>query len=94
MKEERLTRMKENISDALEIPKDILLDLPKITFIGNLQVNIENHKGIIEYENDNIRVKMKNGIIKVTGMDLAIKTIISEEIIISGKIASIDFYNS
>ncbi len=94
MKEERLTRMKENISDALEIPKDILLDLPKITFIGNLQVNIENHKGIIEYETDNVRVKMKNGIIKVTGMDLAIKTIISEEIIISGKIASIDFYNS
>ena len=94
MKEERLTRIKENISDALEIPKDILLDLPKITFIGNLQVNIENHKGIIEYETDNVRVKMKNGIIKVTGMDLAIKTIISEEIIISGKIASIDFYNS
>lgn len=93
MKEEKLNRMKENISDALEIPKDILLDLPKITFIGNLQVNIENHKGIIEYTTDNIRVKIKDGILKVTGVDLTIKTIISEEIIISGKIASIDFFS-
>ncbi len=92
MKEARIDRVKTNISNVLEIPKDILLDLPKITFIGNLQVNIENHKGIIEYSNETIRVKMKDGIIKVLGMDLIIKTIISEEIIISGKIASIDFY--
>lgn len=92
MKEEKLTKVKANISDILEIPKDILLDLPRITFIGNLQVSIENHKGIVEYSNENIRVKMKDGIIKVSGMDLAIKTIIAEEITISGKIASIDFY--
>lgn len=92
MKEERIAKVKANISDALEIPKDILLDLPRITFVGNLQVSIENHKGIVEYSNENIRVKMKDGIIKVSGMDLAIKTIITEEIIISGKISSIDFY--
>ncbi|MCT4565771.1 MAG: sporulation protein YqfC [Maledivibacter sp.] len=92
MKEERMSKVKSNISDILEIPKDILLDLPRITFVGNLQVSIENHKGIIEYSNENIRVKMKDGIIKVSGIDLAIKTIISEEIIIAGNISSIDFY--
>jgi len=92
MKEDKFINIKSSISDALEIPKDIMLDLPRITFIGNLQVAIENHKGIIEYSNENIRVKMKDGIIKITGVDLIIKTIISEEIIISGKIASIDFY--
>lgn len=93
MKEEKFINVKSSISDALEIPKDIMLDLPRITFIGNLQVGIENHKGIIEYSNENVRVKMKDGIIKITGVDLIIKTIISEEIIISGKIASIDFYS-
>lgn len=92
MKEGRLDNIKENISEALEIPKDILLDLPKVTFIGNLQVNIENHKGIIEYSDDNIRIKIKDGVLKVSGMGLVIKTIVTEEIIISGKIASIDFF--
>ncbi|WP_432409280.1 sporulation protein YqfC [Wukongibacter sp. M2B1] len=92
MKEERINNIKANISEALEIPKDILLDLPKVTSIGNLQVNIENHKGIIEYSNDNVRIKIKDGILKVSGIDLVIKTIVTEEIIISGKIASIDFF--
>lgn len=92
MKEDRIYNIKENVSDALEIPKDILLDLPRITLIGNLQVSIENHKGIIEYSNEYIRVKIKDGVIKVSGMNLVIKTIITEEIIISGKIASIDFF--
>jgi len=92
MKEGRMNNIKANISEALEIPKDILLDLPKVTFIGNLQVNIENHKGIVEYSDDNIRIKIKDGILKVSGMDLVIKTIVTEEIIISGKIASIDFF--
>lgn len=92
MKEDKIYNIKENVSNALEIPKDILLDLPRITLIGNLQVSIENHKGIIEYSNEYIRVKIKDGIIKVSGMDLIIKTIITEEIIISGKIASIDFF--
>ncbi len=87
-----MNNIKANISEALEIPKDILLDLPKVTFIGNLQVNIENHKGIVEYSDDNIRIKIKDGILKVSGMDLVIKTIVTEEIIISGKIASIDFF--
>ncbi|SHJ79309.1 sporulation protein YqfC [Paramaledivibacter caminithermalis] len=92
MNEEKITKIKSNISNILEIPKEILLDLPKITFIGNLQVSIENHKGIIEYSSENIRVKIKDGFIKISGIDLAIKTIITEEIIISGKIASIDYY--
>lgn len=92
MKEDKIYNIKENVSDALEIPKDILLDLPRITLIGNLQVSIENHKGIIEYSNEYIRVKIKDGVIKVSGMDLVIKTIITEEIIITGKIASIDFF--
>ena len=92
MKEEKKDNIKSNISDILEMPKDIMLDLPKITSIGNLQVSIENHKGIVEYSDENIRVKMRDGIIKISGIELMIKTIISEEIIISGKIASIDFY--
>ena len=92
MRGEKQDSIKSNISDVLEIPKYIMLDLPKITSIGNLQVSIENHKGIVEYSTENIRIKMKDGIIKVSGIELMIKTIISEEIIISGKIASIDFY--
>ena len=43
-----MDNLKYNISEALELPKDIVMDLPKITILGNIQINISNHKGIIE----------------------------------------------
>ncbi|KXG75873.1 sporulation protein YqfC [Thermotalea metallivorans] len=83
--------IKESISELLELPKDIVLDLPRITMIGNLQIYIENHKGIIEYSKLRIRINTKNGILRIVGKDLQIKTIITEEIIITGIINQIEF---
>ncbi len=83
--------IKENISELLELPKDIMLDLPRITLVGNLQLYIENHKGIIEYSRQRIRINTKSGIIRIIGRNLTIKTIITEEIIITGLIQDIEF---
>ncbi|MBF8982004.1 sporulation protein YqfC [Lutibacter sp. B2] len=83
--------IKESISELLELPKDIMLDLPRITLLGNLQLYIENHKGIIEYTKVRIRVNTRDGILRIMGNDLLIKNIVSEEIVICGKIHSIEF---
>ncbi len=76
--------IKTNISEALELPIEITMDLPKITLVGNQEVIIFNHKGIIEYTSTLIRINSKSGIIKVLGNDLEIRNILSEEIYIVG----------
>ena len=83
--------IKETVSELLELPKDIILDLPRITLVGNLQLYIENHRGLIEYSNQRIRIYTKNGIIRIIGKNLVIKTVIKEEIIIVGLIEHIEF---
>lgn len=83
--------IKESISEILELPKDIMLDLPRTTMIGNLQLYIENHKGIVEYTKSKVRINTKKGMMKITGENLYIKTIITEEIILCGKIENIEF---
>ncbi len=88
---DKSTEIKESISELLELPKDIILDLPRITMIGNLQLYIENHKGIVEYSKQRIRINTKNGIVRITGKNLSIKTIITEEIVITGLIQDIEF---
>ncbi len=87
----KLNNFKNEISETLELPKEITLDLPKITLVGNLQLNIENHKGIIEYTSQQIRVSSNSGMIKIIGKNLYIKTIIKEEIIIIGQIDSFEY---
>ncbi len=85
-KTNKIENIKENISDIFELPKEITLNLPKITLVGNLQLRIENHKGIVEYTNRKIRINSKSGLLVVTGENLVIRNIIREEIVIEGVI--------
>lgn len=89
--EKRTEIIKKGIADLLELPRDIVLDLPKVTLIGNLQLYIENHKGIIEYSTGIVRINTKSGILVVTGSDLTIRTIVVEEIILVGRIDKVEF---
>ncbi|MCD5410461.1 MAG: hypothetical protein LRZ93_02245 [Clostridiales bacterium] len=43
-------KARESIAELLEFPKDIMLDTSKITMIGNLQILVENHKGILSIQ--------------------------------------------
>ena len=38
--------IKMSITDALELPLDVALDLPKIIVVGDVKVNITNHRGL------------------------------------------------
>lgn len=82
--------IRDKISSALDLPKDIILDVAKVILIGN-QLTIENHKGIIAYSEDLIKINTGSGIICVSGKKLNIKNIIQEEITILGEISSIYF---
>lgn len=84
-------KVKEKISEAFELPKDITLDIPKLTIIGTESITIENHKGIIDYCENKITVNTGCGILVINGNKLIIKSIVLEEIIILGKINSISF---
>jgi sporulation protein YqfC len=86
-------RFREKFTEMLELPKEIVLNMPKLTMLGNGDLIIENYKGIIEYDQDVIRVNTTAGIIKIMGVDIYIKEITAENIMIYGKISSLEFLN-
>lgn len=88
---DKTKRVKQQISNILDIPKDIMLDLPKIVLVGNLQVFLENHLGIIEYTSEIIRAQTSMGELKISGQDLSLKNILPDEIVVEGKIISVSF---
>ncbi|MEA4971702.1 hypothetical protein SDC9_142580 [bioreactor metagenome] len=83
--------LKKDISDAFEIPKEIVLDMPFISLRGNNEAVVENYKGIIEYSSEKIRINTTIGILKFTGSKLAIKCIDLNNIIIIGCISQMEF---
>lgn len=84
-------KIREKISNTFELPKDIVLDVSKVIIIGTEQITIENHKGIVEYSEELIRVNTGSGIMKLCGRNLTIKTILQEEITITGELRNIEF---
>ena len=55
----KIENMKYNISEAFELPRDIIMDLPKLTVLGDKEASLLNHKGIIEYSRETIRINTK-----------------------------------
>lgn len=83
--------LKEKVVEMLELPKEIILNMPKLTMIGSRNLIIENYKGIIEYEDNKIRINTGIGIIKIKGERLVIKEITSEDIMVDGEIEVMEF---
>jgi len=76
---------------ALELPKDVMLDLPCISVVGDEELVISNHKGIAGYTREQTRVKTSIGEVVILGKKLVLKEISKENIVIVGKIEEIGF---
>lgn len=83
--------VKEKVATALELPKDIVMDLPKITMMGEKELAVENYKGIIEYGERVIRLNTSKYMLKITGEGLEIKNITKDEIELMGTFAKLEF---
>jgi sporulation protein YqfC len=83
--------IREKFIELLELPKELVLNTPRLTMVGNSDLMVENHKGIVEFGDKGVKIITGTGIIKITGFGLLIKEITSEDIIISGSIDSIEF---
>lgn len=78
------------IDKILEMPKEIYLDIPKITLIGFDEVIIENFKGILEYEEYYVKINTSLGVLDINGFDLKLENMTNDDIKVSGKIEKID----
>ncbi len=78
-----------SLAKRLDIPQDIILDLPRITMLGNKQVLIENHKGIIEYTASLVRIKLSEGELIIHGTQLLLGNLQAEQILVEGTVREV-----
>lgn len=84
-------KWRQNLADLLELPREIMLNLPRLTVVGNLQCYLENHRGVIEYTAARIRISVNGGEVIVVGEGLVIRYMANEEIAIDGSIAAVKY---
>lgn len=85
----KFSRTKEVLSQKLEFPRDIILDIPKITIIGDNEISIENHKGILLFDEKEVKIKTNLGSISIIGSKFEILFMVGETLTISGKFKTV-----
>lgn len=87
----RMNLIKKWFLNKLQLPKDVTMNLPRITMIGQLHIYIENYKNLLHFSNHEVRIEITEGELLIQGNDLVIKTILREELLIEGTIDHIHF---
>jgi sporulation protein YqfC len=83
--------LRKNMTEALELPKEILLNLPLISLVGQEEVTIENYKGILEYSEEVVRIGTAAGILRLQGKNLCLKQLSAECMVVTGMVESLTF---
>ncbi len=79
------------MADFLEIPGDLVLDIPKLTITGREELYVENHKGIIEYSTVRMRINLSRGFLEIIGDNLEIQVLMPDEMKVIGDISCLKF---
>lgn len=77
------------VTRALELPPEVLLDVPRLLWVGGRELTIENHRGLLEYNPRQIRIRVGHGEVVVEGARLEIQWMSGAEIVLTGHVHSV-----
>lgn len=86
-------RVRSWMAKKMDLPQDVMMDLPRITMIGQIHIYIENHRGLLTFTDKELRLLLKSGQLLIKGKSFVIKTILPEEILLEGKIEQVIYIN-
>ena len=87
-------KVRRMLTNTIDLPQDVMMNLPRITMIGQIHIYIENHRGLVAFSEQEVRLQLEQGQLSIMGEGLIIKTILPEEILLEGVIGSVNYLNS
>lgn len=79
------------IQDLLDIPPSAMSGIPQIELAGNREAVVEGCQGILEYDENIVKLAAGKMSIKFTGRGLQIKVLTHDSAVVDGFISSIEF---
>ena len=79
----------ERTAQLLDIPADALTGLPRMELLGDGELRMENHKGILAYGTQEIHVSGGSFVVKITGEGLELRAMTGLELLITGTVRQI-----
>lgn len=78
-------------AELFDLPVDLLAGLPHVEVMGNRQLYMENHRGILSYSNEEIAIGAEGVILRVWGKGLELMSMSGEALRIRGEISRVEW---
>ncbi|MGN1003639.1 MAG: YabP/YqfC family sporulation protein [Oscillospiraceae bacterium] len=86
---ERKESILEKTAQALDLPPDVA-GLPRIELLGDRELRVEYHKGILAYGTEEIHISGGKLIIRVLGSNLELRSMNASELLVTGHIHAVE----
>ena len=89
MAEKRRPGLLEKTAQVFDLPADVVAGLPRLELVGDRELRMENHRGILAYGTQEIHISGGVFGVKVCGDALELRTMNALELLITGHITDI-----
>lgn len=79
------------VAELFDLPADVVAGLPHMEMIGNRQLYLEHHTGILSYSDCQIDANTTTGVLRVCGESLHLIAMTAEELRIGGVIRGVEW---
>ena len=80
----------DSVAELFDLPADIVAGLPHLEMVGNRQLFLERHTGILGYSEEQIDVNTVSGVVRIRGQRLTLVAMTAEEVRIGGVISAVE----
>lgn len=78
------------LAERLELPGEALGEL-KLSVTGDCRALVENHRGLLTCTEERISLRIRQGILSLTGVDLRIEAMNGRELLIAGRLYKVEW---
>ena len=86
----RKETMMEKTAQALDLPADAVAGLPHLSLVGDRELLVENHRGILAYGTEEIHIGGGRLVVRVKGNGLQLRAMNERELLITGQIFGVE----
>ena len=79
------------VAELFDLPVDVVAGLPRLELIGNRQLYLERHTGLLAYSDTQIDANTGFGVLRIRGERLTLVAMTGEELRIGGKIDGVEW---
>ncbi len=90
MDEKRRQGLLEKTARVFDLPVDAVAGLPRVELVGDTELRMENHRGILSYGTQEIHISGGAFGVRVSGDELELRAMNSLELLITGHIHAVE----